>query len=84
MLQRRRPAFFAQHAHVFVPIAALDGDVRNQMMQIGFVNHHHARMLQRHLVTKIVIGVIANLIEDHIERSRVELRWLGRKNLYVR
>ena len=53
-------------------------------MQIGFVNHHHARMLERHLIAKIVIGVIANLIENYIERASVELCRLGRKHLYIR
>ena len=59
---------FAHRVHICVPIAALDGELGNQVMQIGFVNNYHSGMLERRLVAEVVIAVIADLIQDRRRR----------------
>ena len=44
----------------------------DQMMQIRFVHHHDSRMPQRRLVNKIVMRVIAQMIERDVEPRRIE------------
>ena len=68
-------------AQIGVPIAALDGDVGDQVMQVGFVHHHHAGMFQRHLVAEIVIGIVADLVERDVEPSGIEAGRAWRKRL---
>jgi hypothetical protein len=41
---RRGAAVVFAFVHVGVPVAAPDGQLRNQVMEIGFVHHHHAGM----------------------------------------
>jgi len=45
------------------------------MMQIGFVDHHHARIIERGFVTEVVIRVVADLVKG---RSKSEgAKWDG-------
>ena len=53
------------------------------MMQIGFVDHHHAGMIQRGLVTKVVINVVADLVQRHVKIGWLEMSGLGGEHLYV-
>jgi hypothetical protein len=70
--QRFRAALVLALAHVPLPIAALDGQVRDQVVQIAFVHHHHAGMPQRGLVNVAVIAVVADVVERDIELRGVE------------
>ena len=77
--QRRGAAFVLALAHVGVPIAALDREVGDQVVQIAFVHHHHAGMAQRGLVDETVMAVVADVVERDIEARRVEGLRAGRK-----
>ena len=70
--QRRGAAVVFALAHVGVPIAALDGEVGDQVVQVAFVHHHHAGMPQRGLVDETVMAVVAHVVERDIEARRVE------------
>ena len=50
-------------ARYSVPIAADDGQIRDQVMQIGFVHHDDAGMFQRHFIDECVMRIIAELID---------------------
>ncbi len=72
------PPLYSHSRDVGVPIAAADGEIGNQVMQVRFVHHHHARMPQRGFIDEIVMRVVADLIERDIEVRRVEslrARW---------
>ena len=77
-------SLLAQHPHVSVPIAPLDSDIRDQVVQISFVYNNDAGMFQGRFIAEIVIGVVADLVEDDIESRGIELSRLRRKHLYVR
>ena len=70
--QRRGAAFVFALAQVGVPIAALDGEIGHQVVQVAFVHHHHAGMPQRGLVDETVVAVVADVVERDIEARRVE------------
>ena len=64
---RFRPPVVFAFAHVGVPIAALDREVRDQVVQVRLVHHYHAGMAQRGLVDETVISVVADLVHRDIE-----------------
>ena len=70
--QRRSAAFVFALAQVGVPIAALDGEIGDQVVQIAFVHHHHAGMAQRGLIHETVVAVVPHVVERDIEARRVE------------
>ena len=37
------------------------------MMQIGFVDYHDARIIERCFVTEVVMHVVADLVERHVK-----------------
>ena len=67
IIQRFLAAFVFALAEIGVPIVAADGEVRNQVMQVRFVHHHHAGMPQRRFVNEIVIGIVPQVIQRYIE-----------------
>ena len=70
--QRWRTALVLARAQVSVPIVAPDGEVRNQVMQVGFMHHHHAWVPQRGFVNETVVRVISQVIQRDIEAGRIE------------
>ena len=70
--QRGGAALVLALAHVGVPIAALDGEIGNQVVQVAFVHHHHAGMAQRGLVHETVMAVVAHVVQRDIEARRIE------------
>ena len=76
-------AFLLHGSHIGVPIATLNSDVRDQMMQIGFVHHNHAGMIHRGLITKVVINVVAHLVQRDIEILGVERNRFGCEHLHI-
>ena len=76
--QSRRAAVVLALCHVGVPVAAPDRDMRHQMVQVGFMHHDHARVLNRRIVNEIVIRVVAQMIERDIEFRSVEFLRGGR------
>jgi hypothetical protein len=81
MLQRRPAAVVLGLAQIGVPISALDSKVGHQMMQVGLMHHHHARMAHGRLVNEIVVGVVANLVERQVEFLRMILAPAVRESL---
>ena len=74
--ERRLSALVFHFAQVGVPVAAADGEIGDQVVQVGFVHHHHAGMPQRHLVDELVIG---RLVEDfHPDQAGQRLEQCGR------
>ncbi len=84
VIDGRLIALFSHRAHVSVPIAAFDGKVGNQMMQVGFMDHNHAGMFQGRFITKIVKRVVADLIERHIEAGGIVFGWARSENFHRR
>jgi hypothetical protein len=76
-------AILLHRAQVRVPVAPFYRDVGDQMVQVRFVNHHHSGMIHRRLVTKIVISVVAHLIQRHIVLFRIEGGRLRRKHIQI-
>ena len=76
-------AFLLHGANVCVPIAALNRDVGDQVMKIGFVHYHDAGMIERRLITKVVINVVAHLVQRDVEILGVKRQGLGREHLHV-
>ena len=62
-LQRLRAAVDFHFLQIRVPVAAPDGHIGDQVMQIGFVQHHHSRMLPRRVIHEDVMRIVAQLIE---------------------
>ena len=81
--QVRGAALLLDGAHVGVPVATLDGDVGDQVMKIGFVHHDDAGMIHRRLITKVVINVVAHLVQRDVEILRVKGNRLRREHLHV-
>ena len=72
MGQRWRAALVFARAEVSIPIVAPDGELRNQVMQVGFMHHHHAGMAQRGFVNETVVRVVPQVIKRDIEAGRIE------------
>ncbi len=82
-LERRGAAVIFALAQVPVPIAALDGEVRDQVVQVALVHHHHARMAQRGLIDEAVVAVVADVVERDIEARRIERLVRAGENLQL-
>ncbi len=80
---RRDAAVIFALANVRVPIAATDGQIGDQVMQIRFVQHHHTRMPQRRLINEIVKAVIADVVEDRVEARGIERLIGAGENLQI-
>ena len=57
--------------HVGVPIAAADGVVGDEVVQVGLVHHHDAGTPQGGFVDESVEGIVADLIDVDVELRRV-------------
>ena len=83
VLHRRLVAVLLDRAHVGVPVAALDGHVSHEVVEVGLMNHHDAGMLQRGFVTKVMVNVVADLIERDVEIGRLETLGLARERRHI-
>jgi hypothetical protein len=65
---------------VSVPIAALNRDIGDEMMQVRFVHHDNAGIAQGCIIDEIVMGVVAHLIQRDVGRA-----WIagGGKDLQI-
>ena len=70
--QRVSSAFELHLTHICVPIVALDRTVGDQVMEVRFMHDDHTRRLNRLIVDKAVITVVADLIERNIEQRGIE------------
>ncbi len=71
--QSGRAAVVFGLATIALPVVAPDGQVRDQVVQVGFMHDHHAGMNQRRFINKIVMGIVANLVEREVEIPRAKL-----------
>ncbi len=62
VFQRRRSAANLHLPHVGVPIAAADGHLRDQVVQVAFMQNHHAGMRHRRFVNENVMRIVAELV----------------------
>ena len=70
---RRGPAVVFAFGDIGVPIVAADGEIGNQVVQVGFVHHHDTGIFQRGFVDEIVMRIVPDLVDGD-----VELRWVER------
>ena len=68
---------------VAIPVVTANGEIGNQVVQVRFVHHHHARMAERSLVDEVVVAVVAHLINGHVEAGGVERLIGAGENLQV-
>ena len=58
--------------HVAVPVAAFDGDVGDQVVQVRFVHDEDAGVTEGGVVDEVVMRVIAEMVEGDVELAGVE------------
>ncbi len=83
VFKRGGAAIVFQLSQVGVPVAALDHDLGEQMMQVRLMHHDHARVLQRGLIRELVMRIIADLVQRDVEARGVEGRWRSRENFDI-
>ena len=65
------------------PIIAADSEVGDQVVQIGFMQYHHAGMVESHLVRSDVIRIVPDLVNADIVARGIEVRRRFRERLDI-